>query len=79
MEKILVIEDSPLVQKILIDFFQNEYELELHDDGLTGLAAARTNHPDLILLDIHLPGMDGYDVCKILKGDDATEGYRSFS
>lgn len=72
MEKILIIEDSPLVQKVLSEIFCGEYELEIHGDGLTGLSAAQNGYPDLILLDIHLPEMDGYEVCRILKENDET-------
>lgn len=72
MEKLLVIEDSPLVQLLLNEIFRAEYELEFQNNGLDGLTAAQSGHPDLILLDIHLPEMDGYEVCRILKRDDTT-------
>ena len=72
MEKILIIEDSPVVHSLLREMFQEEYELDFQSDGLAGLVAAQTNYPDLILLDIRLPSMDGYEVCRALKGDDET-------
>jgi DNA-binding response OmpR family regulator len=72
MDKILIIEDSPIVQKVLDDILGKEYELGFRDDGLSGLAAAQTGNPDIILLDIRLPIMDGYDVCKTLKTNEAT-------
>lgn len=72
MERILVIEDSQLVQAVLAEIFQSSYQLDCRHDGLTGLAAAQAITPDLILLDIHLPGMDGYAVCRALKADEQT-------
>ncbi len=72
MEKILVIEDSLLVQSLLSEIFHSEYELEIQGDGLSGLSSAQTSHPDLILLDIRMPGMDGFEVCRILKENNET-------
>lgn len=74
MKKILIIEDSPLVQMVLSEIFHKTYVLEIRGDGLAGLSAAQIGHPDLILLDIHLPGMDGYEVCRILKENHETRG-----
>lgn len=72
MDKILIIEDSPLVHEILKEIFSHQYELAICEDGSTGLAAANEGQPDLILLDIHLPGIDGYEVCRRLKNSGAT-------
>ncbi len=72
MERILAIEDSPLVQAQLQDILQPGYRLDLCGDGPAGIAAATADPPDLILLDIYLPGMDGYAVCRELKGHPGT-------
>jgi len=72
MDKILIVEDSPLVQMVLGEIFCKNYELEIRSDGLSGLTAAQDGHPDLILLDIHLPEMDGYEVCRLLKAKNET-------
>lgn len=73
MEKILVVEDSQIVQTLVRDILQAEYDLEFQDDGLSGLAAALRGQPDLILLDIQMPEMDGYEVCRNLKTNDMTK------
>jgi DNA-binding response OmpR family regulator len=56
----------------LQDILQERYRLVISGDGPEGIAAALDAPPDLILLDIYLPGMDGYVVCRALKGDART-------
>ncbi|PLX86681.1 MAG: histidine kinase [Desulfuromonas sp.] len=72
MERILAIEDSKVVQAQLEEILQERYRLDLRDDGPSGIDAARREPPDLILLDIYLPKMDGYEVCRLLKQDETT-------
>lgn len=72
MAKILIVEDSAVAQAQLADILSDIYELAFCDDGSPGIDAALAGQPDLILLDVHLPSMNGYDVCKILKTDDST-------
>ena len=52
------------------------HEVEVRYDGASGLEAARRNPPDLVLLDIGLPGMDGYEVASRLRAEPATKGIR---
>ena len=73
MSKILIIEDNKLTQAQLAHILDEKYDLSFADDGLAGLAAVPQLKPDLILLDINMPRMDGYQVCKILKGDKKTQ------
>lgn len=73
MQKVLIVEDSPVVQSLLNEIFNKEYDLEFQSDGLAGLASAQTSHPDLILLDILLPGMNGFEICRALKGNKETK------
>lgn len=67
-EKILVVEDEPSLQETLVYNLEKQgYQVESTGDGLAALSLARHLKPDLILLDIMLPGMDGFEICKILR------------
>lgn len=72
MRKILAVEDSKVAQAQLLDILEGEYEVTLQENGAQAMSAAVETGPDLILLDINLPGMNGYDVCRLLKGDART-------
>ena len=68
--KLLVIEDNPDLAFGLRNNFEIEgYEVAVAEDGLAGLERARQWDPDLILLDLMLPGMDGYRVLRTLRAD----------
>ncbi len=68
MEKILVIEDEESILMALTDDLTLEgYEVASASDGLDGLSIAKENRHDLIILDIMLPKMDGFEVCKQLR------------
>lgn len=68
--KVLVVEDDPTVREVLSTLLGFEgCDVELAEDGETGLAVADRIHPDVVLLDIMMPGLDGYDVCRALKAD----------
>jgi DNA-binding response OmpR family regulator len=70
MNKILIIEDEESILLALEDNLKLEgYEVFSVMDGEKGLIAAREKRPDLIILDIMLPKMDGFEVCKILRGE----------
>jgi two-component system, OmpR family, response regulator MprA len=67
-ERILVIEDEPQIADLLRRGLLYEgYSAEITGDGETGLSAARDRPPDLVLLDLMLPGIDGLTVCKRLR------------
>ena len=75
MEKyrIMIIEDNPKNMKIMVDLMQvHGYETITAEDGMIGLETALKEKPDLILMDVQLPGIDGYEVTRRLKGKDAT-------
>lgn len=70
MQKILIVEDEPNIRElILYNLTQNSYEGLTAEDGNQGLYLARNENPDLILLDIMLPGKNGYDICKELRAE----------
>ncbi len=69
-KRILIIEDEPYMVELLKTRLEaNNYEVIVAYDGMEGWRKARNEHPDLILLDIMLPGMDGFKICKLLKHD----------
>jgi DNA-binding response OmpR family regulator len=64
----LVVEDEPtLLETLEYNLARQGYEVRTAADGLTALEMARREHPDLIVLDILLPGLDGFEVCRILR------------
>lgn len=71
-KRILLIDDEPAIRRFVEVLLRNEYDLELAADGLEGLEKARSFNPDLILLDLFMPGMDGFEVCRQLKDDSQT-------
>jgi DNA-binding response OmpR family regulator len=67
-EKILVVEDEPSLQETLVYNLEKQgYSVEAAGDGRIAIEAARKMIPDMIILDIMLPGLDGFEVCKILR------------
>jgi two-component system phosphate regulon response regulator PhoB len=75
MKTILIIEDeSDLAELVAFNLEKEGYRPLIAADGPTGLASARNDSPDLILLDLMLPGLLGTDICKMLKGNEKTAG-----
>lgn len=72
-ERILIIEDDEGIVKLLRrGLAYDGYLVEVALDGDTGLAMARDRHPDLVLLDLMLPGMDGLEICQRLRASGGT-------
>jgi DNA-binding response OmpR family regulator len=72
MEKILVIEDNKDYQFLIQSALSGEYKVICADTGKQGVEFAREHKPDLILLDISLGEVDGFEVCHLLKGQKET-------
>jgi class 3 adenylate cyclase len=71
---ILIVDDEPKNAKLLADLLGHRgYRTERAHDGLEGLRMAQTLRPDLILLDVLMPGVDGFEVCRRLKNDEALQ------
>ena len=67
-EKILVVEDEVSLQETLVYNLEKQgYQVEIASDGLSALEKAHQFQPDLMILDIMLPGMDGFEVCRVLR------------
>ncbi len=68
MKKILIVEDEELIRIALVDDFRHEgYDVDYAEDGLTGYEKAKNPDIDLIILDIMLPEMNGFDICRNLR------------
>lgn len=73
VQKILIIDDTPDNIRILNEILRNDYRVFFATNGEHGLEIAGRELPDIILLDILMPEMDGYEVCARLKSDEATQ------
>lgn len=71
-QTILIIDDTPINIRVLSDLFEPDCEIVFATNGVDGIRMAHDDHPDLILLDIMMPKMDGYEVCRRLKADTET-------
>ena len=73
MPTVLVVDDDPVIQKLLqVNFEMEGYDVVVAGDGEEGLAKAREELPDLVLLDVMMPKMNGLDVAAALRADRAT-------
>lgn len=73
--RILVIEDERTIAELVADALKRwGYRADIAADGDEGLDRAETTLPDLVILDLMLPGLDGWEVCRRLKGNSATRG-----
>ncbi len=73
MPRILIVEDDELNRDSLRRLLRRRgFEVAIAADGREGVAAARAERPDLILLDMSLPGIDGWEAARLLKGDPET-------
>lgn len=70
---ILTVDDTPANIRLLTHYLEKQgYRVLTAEDGFEGFKAAIHHHPDLILLDIMMPGTDGYEVCELLKAEEET-------
>lgn len=71
MPKILLIEDEKEIQELVsYNLIREGYDVRVAGDGKKGLEMVYTEHPDLVLLDIMLPVLDGYEVCKAIRANN---------
>ncbi|MBF0159949.1 MAG: response regulator [Magnetococcales bacterium] len=71
--KILLVDDVPSNLKVLAAYIDSDYELFMATSGQKALKIVATNPPDLILLDVNMPDMNGFEVLKNLKADEASQ------
>ena len=73
MTKVLVVEDEPDIRELLVDILEDAgHEVVVAEDGVTALREAHNHHPEIILLDVMMPVMDGLEVLEHLKSDPVT-------
>jgi len=73
-KKILVIDDNPVILKMIEAILENRnYVATTITTGEAGIKEVESSPPDLIILDVVLPDMDGWEVCKVLKRNDNTK------
>ncbi|HHO76700.1 MAG TPA: response regulator [Deltaproteobacteria bacterium] len=72
-QKILIVDDEPANIKVLGEMLMYDYQISFASSGPEAIELVKANHPDLLLLDIVMPDMDGYSVCRQLKDDESTE------
>jgi twitching motility two-component system response regulator PilG len=73
-KRILVVDDSPTIRKLISGKLEKSgHEVICAEDGVEAIANVERAVPDLVLLDITMPRMDGYEVCKVIRGREATK------
>lgn len=69
MKKILIVEDVELNTELLVQLLEDDYALVTAVDGVEAIEKTKTERPDLILMDMSLPVLDGYDATRAIKAD----------
>ena len=72
LKKILVVDDDPADRKLLREILSKKYTVIEASNGEEALVLARSENPDLVLMDIMMPKIDGYTACSIIKKDPFT-------
>lgn len=76
---ILAVDDNPTNIKLLEGHLRKEYEFLSSSNGVDAVEICNTSHVDLVLLDVMMPDIDGYEVCKCLKEYENTRNIRKYS
>jgi two-component system, OmpR family, phosphate regulon response regulator PhoB len=77
MKRILVADDDPNVRFLISELLtRGHYEVTQAVDGSQALALARAQQPDLLVLDVMMPGIDGFEVCRQVKNDPAMKAIK---
>ena len=74
MKKILIVEDIEWNRDLLAQILEEDYEVVEAEDGAKGLEAAKQERPDLIIMDISLPEINGWDLAPMIRQSEGIEG-----
>jgi len=74
--KILIVDDDPMNLSILEILLGDDYHLVKATDGEAAVAKAVAEHPELVLLDVMMPGMDGYEACRRMRAEPSLKSLR---
>jgi CheY-like chemotaxis protein len=72
MKRVLIVDDEPDLTAVVREYLQEQYEVVVANDGTAALAAFRRQRPDVVFLDINMPGPSGLEVLKQLRQADPT-------
>jgi len=70
--RVLIVDDQRLNVRVLTDILKDRYDISVAGDGERAIELCERRPPDLVLLDVQMPGLDGYEVCRRLKANPAT-------
>ena len=80
LHRILIVDDDQQFASFLLEYFnvnyQDQVEMELANDGFEAGQKIETFHPDIVILDLMMPGLNGFDVCKRIKSEPRTKAIR---
>jgi two-component system response regulator (stage 0 sporulation protein F) len=71
-KRVVVIDDDPAVAEVLNEFFKQDYDVEVSLNGADGIMAVQVERPDLVILDVNMPGINGLEVLKRIREHDPT-------
>jgi CheY-like chemotaxis protein len=74
MKRVLIVEDVELNRDLLVQLLEEDYEILTAADGAAGIEMAAREHPDLILMDLSLPIIDGWEATRRIKADATLRG-----
>ena len=74
MKRVLIVEDVELNRDLLVQLLEEDYEILTAADGAAGIEMAACEHPDLILMDLSLPIVDGWEATRRIKADATLRG-----
>ena len=71
MKRVLVVDDDDDMRELMVTLLQPDFEVFSASDGVEGLELARSRRPDLVVLDLLMPRMHGFEVCRRIREDEA--------